>query len=296
MNKPANLPKGPAPGYINLVRFLQVTRAHLRWTLGCTVLGALIAASFAFMLQPTWQAIGAVRAGIVGQGGPSVQHVEPPAHAAERMKMRVFQDNVVARLSFPAQERNSLEQLYRESLKIKLWQTGDVIELRVRAYSPDQARAWIEATAAQLIAEHEALAAPSVERLRSQLSENERSLSSARQVARGPGQGHRDAGQDQPGERFSESVYQLNMRIATDAEIRGLESQRMALLEASGPTRTYPTSLVGEIHVSDKPVSPRRALIFAAGILLRTAGRYLCRLFPRRTCACRSEYRIDERG
>ncbi len=258
-----------AAGYLNVLRFGRLMRANWLSVLAPTVLAAVAASVLGYVLSPTWEAVGVIQVGAVGQSsvGQGVQLIEPPVRAVERVRMRVFQDATLARLGIPLGDTDPLGSLYRSTIKIRQMQNTDFLELRLRAYSPEDARRWIQATVEQLADAHGRLAAPTLDRLQKQLAETEatlRRLRDLREVARSTTTLKREIA---PGERFAESVYNSSLLIATETEFRVNEDSRSVLLEQLSATRTYPTALVDKVFVGDQPVSPRTALMITVATL-----------------------------
>ena len=83
-------------------------------------------------------------------------------------------------------------------------------------------------------------------------------------------------------------VIASNIVIQRDAEVRSLEASKFSLEEAMSRTRTYPTTLVDDVSVTDTPVSPRRlgpavaGGMFAFLILLLLLVRRLLTVEPKR--------------
>jgi uncharacterized protein involved in exopolysaccharide biosynthesis len=244
-------------------------RRHWGWIAGCTVVAASAGAIYTTLVPPTWEATGVAQIAAVGQTtAPGQASVELAGKGVERMRVRGFQDDVLASLQIPVDDENPTGRLYRGSLKVRQLQNTDFLEIKVRAWSSDEAKRWVDATVTQLAAVHQRLAAPSIDRLKKQLGDVDASLQKARSA--------RDALRDSttlkdkigPGERFAEGVYNANLLLKTDEEIRTLEMQRAVLIEALSPSRTSPTSLVNAAHVKERPVSPKTGLIVALAAAL----------------------------
>jgi len=61
--------------------------------------------------------------------------------------------------------------------------------------------------------------------------------------------------------RFMENVVLANIIIQRDGELRELEQAKTFYEEQLSPLRTYPTSLIERISVSENPVVPKKAMI-----------------------------------
>lgn len=256
-------------GTFDLARFGQIVRA--RWLLiaATAILTTFAAGGLAIVIRPSWEAIGVVQIGATG--GPSPGQgpvvVESPIRAIERMRIRAFQDATLARIGAATTNDDPRGKLYRDSLKLRQLQGTDFVEIKVRGYSPEESARSIEITVEHLANVHAQLAAPSVERLHRQLNETDANLQRIQQGRERLLASDSLKGAINPGERFAETVYIVNLIAKTDEEIRAIEVQRAALMEQLSPTRTYPTALVEKIHVSEKPVSPRTRLMLAVAAL-----------------------------
>jgi uncharacterized protein involved in exopolysaccharide biosynthesis len=232
-----------------------------KWLVLATPLLAVIAAMVAVILiKPQWEATAAIRVGAVGQVGQVGQvgpAIEPVERAVERMKLKSFKDAVLSDLGYPLDEKNPEAGLYRGSLTAKALPNTDLIEISVRGYSRDGARRSAEVTVFYLQKIHDQLAAPTVQRLRQLLVQAEREITQAKaereKVLKISGL------KDEGG--FMENVVLANIMIQRDGELRELEKTKMLYEEQLGPLRTYPTSLIERISVSENPVAPKKSLI-----------------------------------
>lgn len=231
---------------------------------------ALAALAYVYLSDAQWESTAAVQIGQVGQAevGKVTALVEAPPRAVERMKLSSFQDNVLTSVGIDTSENDPKARLYRSSLKLRQPPGTDLIELRVRAYSRDEAYRLAEATVEQLRKSHDKLALPSIDALRQQLDDVTHQLERA-QKGRESLASLAASGKDiDARNRFAESALLGQMIMMRDEEIRKLREGRLMLEERLGPVRTYPTSLIESIHVSTRPVSPQRALT----VLLAAAG------------------------
>lgn len=241
-----------------------------RWVFGVPLVLALASMAYVYMSDAQWESTAAIQIGQVGQAevGKMTALVEAAPRAIERMKLASFQDNVLASAGIDTSERDPEARLYRSSLKLRQPPGTDLVELRVRAFSRDGALRLAEATVAQLRKSHDELARPSIDALRQQLDDATRQLERA-QEARDSLASRVNSGKGiDARNRFAESALLGQMITIRDEEVRKLRERRLILTERLGPGRTYPTSLIESVHVSSRPVSPRRALT----VLLAAAG------------------------
>lgn len=263
MQKTVLAPPGEGVGIERIWRILVLGK---RWVLGVPVL-AMIGAAFTVMfIEPQWEASAAIQIGAVGTD-QGKQIVEPVPRVLARMKLEAFEDAVLAGLKVPL-NGDPRAKLYRRSLKFKALPNTDLIEIRVRGYSPRQAQRFIEGTVDYLHRVHKAMAAPSIERMKQLLIQVDRELATMRMERE---KALRLANLQQEafrGNKFSESIVRDNILVQRDKELRTLEQTKAGFKEQLDPMRTYPTSYIENISVSENPVAPKKALIvFLAGLL-----------------------------
>jgi uncharacterized protein involved in exopolysaccharide biosynthesis len=246
-----------------------------KWWVLATLLLALIAAMVTvFLIKPQWEATAAIRVGAVGraglveQAGQAGQVIEPVARVVERMKLKSYKDAVLSDLGYPPDEKNPEADLYRSSLTVKALPNTDLIAITVRGHSREEAKRSAEATVAYLQKIHDQMANLSVQRLRALLAQTEGQITQLKaereRVLKVFGLKDKVIG----GGRGTESLMLANIMIQGDGELRKLEQAKVFYEEQLDSLRTYPTSLMEGVSVSENPVAPKKAPIFLlAGIL-----------------------------
>lgn len=264
-------PSGDAEEDLRLSDVWRMIVAGRRWVIGVPLVTALVALIYVYLSDPQWESSAVVQIGQVGQAeiGKVTALVEVPARAIERTKLPAFQDNVLTSIGIDTAEDDPKARLYRGSLQLRQPPGTDLIELKLRAYSRDEARRLAEATVEQLRKSHDKLALPSIDFLRQQFDDVTHQLERAQkeheflasQIASGKDIDARN--------RFAESALLGQMITKRDEVVRQLRERRLMLEERLGPVRTYPTSLIEDVHVGTQPVFPRPAL---AALLAATGG------------------------
>jgi uncharacterized protein involved in exopolysaccharide biosynthesis len=244
--------------------------------LAAPLLTAAIAAVLVMRVKPQWEATSIIQ---IGQVWQVATPLESPSRTVERMKLPPFKVAVLSGLGVPATEDDPIGSLYSDSLKVKVIPNTDLVELRLRAFSREDARRWAEATVKQLQSVHKKLAEPLIARLTQQQTqvqqqiqrirtEKERLLKNAELKS--------DIG---PGNRFAESVLLSNFLLQKDTELRAVELQHLALEEQLDPAKTYPTSLLDKVYVPAKRAYPKRTLTVvlagAVGLFVGVLGAFL---------------------
>lgn len=234
------------------------------WVLGLPLLAVIAASVAVTFMKPQWEAKAAIRIGAVGQ---AAQLIEPPARVVERMKLESFEDAVLANIGLSGQKTPEAK-LFRSSLKVKALPNTDLIEIKVRGYSPESAKRSTDATVGYLHRIHNGMAAPSVQRMKQLLAQVEREIAQTKAEREKALKivGLKDKGFAEA--RFIERVMLANIMIQRDRELRGLEQAKTEYEEQLSPMRTYPTSYIEKISVSEEPVAPKKGLIVVlAGVL-----------------------------
>lgn len=273
---------------ISLTALWRIMVRHKWWILGVPFVAVVLAAIAVTTMKPQWEATGVIRVGAVGQVGQvgqAKQLIEPVARTVERMKLKSFADAVLASLGLKEDDPES--NLYRNSLRVRALPETDLIEMKVRSYSREDQNAslfatiaqhWarhfdaaqreeakrpVEATIAYLKKIHDELAAPSVQRLKELLAQVELQIGQTKaerdKLAKATGR------EDKAG--FMESVVAASTLVQRDSELRALEQSKTGYEEQLGPLRTYPTAILENISVSDKPVLPKKALTIVLAAL-----------------------------
>ena len=249
---------------ISLLDLWQTLVRRKWWVLGLPLLAVIAAAVAVTFMKPQWEATAAIRIGAVGQ---AAQLIEPPARVVERMKLKSFEDAVLAGLELSGQKTPEAK-LFRSSLKVKALPNTDLIEIKVRGYSQESARRSADATVSYLHRIHNGMAAPTVQRMKQLLAQVEREIAQTKaereKALKITGLNDKTNAEA----RFMENIVLANIMIQRDSELRELEQTKMEYEEQLNPMRTYPTSYIEKISVSEEPVAPKKALmVLLAGVL-----------------------------
>lgn len=263
---------------ISLPEFWSVLSHYKGWVLGLPVLAVAAALVLVFLvLKPEWEAVALVQIGQIGQLGRGSALIEPVPRVVARVSSGGFQRAVLASIGTSNSENNQEAALYRRSIKVTApANTIDLVQVKVRGYSPQQADRLIAATVAYLRKVHEKLAASSILRLKQQLAKLDAQIAEIQAERAGMLKKFDAKKIGTPAERFMEGIVLDNIVVQLDATLRGLDRTRMAYDEQLSPERTYPTSLVENVYVSPKPVFPKKALtVTLAGVLALFVGVFM---------------------
>lgn len=251
---------------ISLHDLWRVLIRRKAWVLGLPLIAMIAAAITVTIIKPQWEAMALIRIGEVGQmvqGSPQ-QLLEPVAQATERMKLKAFKDAVLIDLGLPASDENPESALYRDSLQVKSLRGVDLVELKVRGYSQASAIRFVDATIAHLSKSHNQRMASDLQIIRQALERTDKEIAQIK--------AERDKLikltdlKGKPG--FMENVVLTDNVIKLDETLHNLNRVKTSYLVQMGPMRTFPTSALEKISLSDKPVAPRKILIILmAGML-----------------------------
>ena len=248
----------------------RILISQRRWLLGLPFVCVLLAAVGVSIAKPKWEATAVIQIGQVGQSGvgQGSQLIEPPLRAIERMKMKSFEDDVLTALKIPVESGDPVATLFRSTLSLKALGVTDLIQVRVRAGSRDQAQTWANAVVDRLREVHERLAQPTIDRLRKQQSELKKQMRIIEEERTNLLKIVSKSSETSGDSRFSANLLLSNLLLQKNAELRDFEMRRLAADEQLTSVRTYPTSLIDRIYVPENPASPKKLLIVMLAAVL----------------------------
>ena len=252
---------------IDLAKVYRVLVENKRWVIGIPLLFLGLAFMAIQLIQPKWEAIGLVQVGQVWQDQKAIS-VENPISVVERIKNKSFQVKILSKLGISLDEENPKRKLFVNSLKVKVVPNTDLLELRIRGYSAMEAAHWVEETVNYLQEAHKKLAEPTISRLQKQLVEVKKQILSVKAEKDSLVKNAELKSQIGPGNRFAENLLLTNYLVQKDSELREFASRQLGLEEQLNPAKTFPTSLLEQAYVPEKPVSPQKLLIVTLATLV----------------------------
>lgn len=243
----------PEDNEISLYELWQILIDGWRWIGGGALLGLIGAAGYLGVTPPQFEAAALVQ----------IAQAELPARAIERVKLAGFQDTVLKTLGW---SQDSRSVLYRSSLKVVLGKSTDLIDLKVRAFSREDAERAIKATIEHLAAVHQEItrsttrsaaekARGEMAGISAEIGEVEFFLSKLDRLTK-----------EIPASSHLETLTALSMVDAQKSRLRRLRDQEAAVKEQllpsrpSAPTATLAaaeTAAIERPSVSEEPVFPR---------------------------------------
>ncbi|HVL56931.1 MAG TPA: Wzz/FepE/Etk N-terminal domain-containing protein, partial [Burkholderiaceae bacterium] len=244
----------------------------IKWQLiALALLGALIGAALAWLLPPRWEAIALIRIGEIGRiqaESQTPELVESAARAAERVRDPAFRRRVIEQLADDPTHAAGDLQLIRGSLLVNALRNADLIEVRVSGTTPEASRHSALAIVEELARAHASILQPSLQRMQAQLRNAQAELNLAVEQRARLLEVSTLRDELGAGERFSENVLLGSLISARDAEIRTLQERVLRLQEAMSPERTFPSRLLSDVFVPERPSFPRRLLFVLGGAAL----------------------------
>jgi uncharacterized protein involved in exopolysaccharide biosynthesis len=256
-----------SPDIAKVWRFLVGSKILI---IGVPVIFVALTSTGIQLTKPKWVATAVIQIGQVGQSGvgQGLQLIEPPIRAIERMKMKSFEDNVLTALKISTEDSDNVARQFRNSLSLKALGTTDLIQVKIRAASPEQASLWAQAVVDRLKEVHERLAQPTIDRLRKQQAELKKQMQTIEEERANLLKIVSRSIETSGDSRFSANLLLSNLLLQKNAELRDFEMRRLEAEEQLTSVRTYPTSLIDRVYVPEKPASPKQLLIIAlAGVL-----------------------------
>lgn len=253
---------------ISLFDLWETLRDGWKSVAGGAALGLAGAVVTIILLAPKYEAVAVVQVGQVGQVGQAAPlQVEAPSQAIERLKSSSFQLSVAEDLG----DQEWKELLLSSSaattrhLAVQVMKTTPVIELKASASSPEQAKSIAEATIKGLARKQDEIARPMIDKMKADLSITKEKLASAEKELEILSKMAMSA--VVKNERFTQLSLITSLRVQKEAEVFGLRQTIMAYETALMPPATQPAKALEAVYVASKPVSPKKPLLIALGLV-----------------------------
>ena len=265
---------------ISLFDLWEKLRAGWYYVVGGTLLGVAGAGVALIVLPPKYEAVAVVQVGQVGQvaqvgqvGQATPLPVEPPTQSIERMKTPAFQMVVAEKVGNQAW----IDDLARSSsatakyLTLQLVKASVVpgasplIEVKANGDSPDSAKKIAETGVMELANRQAEIAKPMIDKMRLDLAISKEKLASAEKELDGLNKMMANVGVKD--DRFTQLSLITSLRVQKEAEVFGQRQMVMAYETALMPPATQPAKAIEAVFVTDKPVSPKKTLLLALGLI-----------------------------
>lgn len=228
------------------------------------ILGFLAFIWVTFLAVPTWEATGILQIGQVGQIGQNPKFVEPIPNVVSRMMHPSFTEKMLKESS----DLKAAKGIYKGMLKVESIKGTDLIRFRVRGYSADMAALLARQAVDSLQKIHDEMMQGSIARINSQVEFVTTSLETLEAEAKLLNKRI----QGSPDWNSCSATLAATWLQNNNNQVRNLAEKKLLLVELLSPSITYSTQVVGELEVSEGPVSPRKALIVGLATLVGLIG------------------------
>lgn len=245
---------------IELLPLLDKFLDQWRWWVGGAVLGGALGLGAAFVIPPKYAAQGIIQVAQV------TAPVESVPQTITRMQTLAFREEVVTRLVKQGLVSEASKDAWVKTLDGKavfrpVKDANTYVEVNIEAPSQQLSRAVVSTVTDVLKERHQPLmndrlqqVNKSIELAKANLSELEKQYSGAKAAL---------------GNQNSAPVNYLELARLSEAGTLATQRQKLLDLESSKlAPATQPTGLVEPIGVSDRPVSPKKSILTAAGLVL----------------------------
>ena len=265
-------PASPDDDEISLYDIWQMLVEGWRWIFGGTVVGVIVAGGYLAVTPPQYEAMTLVQIGQVGQVGQvGAAPVEAPARVIERVMFPTFKAAMVKKLGWDG-DNDARGSVYASTLKANIAKGTDLIELRVRGLTRDEAGSSLNATIEYLAVLHKAVAQPMVESLQAELKEITAEATGTGKVLAELERAAQLQRQLAPRDRFSESILYAQLSATNENRVRELRRRETQYRELISLTGKAVTAAFSEPSVPASPVLPKKAqtlmLAMLGGLLL----------------------------
>ena len=254
---------------INLADIWATIKRYKQLTLVAPVLCGIAAYILVtFFIAPTWEASAILQVGQVGQVGQVAKQVESIPNVVSRMMQPSFAVKTLEQSNLKAGEFAAAEAIYKSTLKVTKVKDTDLIEFKLRGYSAEMAQSLVENTVSYLQKLQDEMMVAGITRIKSQIQAVNEDLLTVKldlDFLKRQLQGNRDWNS------YNATLAASVLQDKTN-QLRTLTEMKRLLLEQLSPTVTFPTKIVGDLTVSEDPVSPKKSLIIGVAILLGLFG------------------------
>lgn len=250
---------------IDLVELLATVLKKWRWWVGGAVVGGALGLALAYTLPPKYEAEGVVRLSQVATGNQSSAPVESVQEAITRMQTLAFRNKVVDQLISRKLITPDERTAWLNDMDAKAFQpikNTSFLNITFRSTSPDTARIAVE-TAVQVLKEaQQPLMDERVAATQKLIAQTKKSLESMTKQ-------YDSTAQSLQASNGSSAVNYLELsRLSEGGTYASLHDKLTNLQLSLEAPNSKAAALVEPAQVADKPVSPKKALLLAAGLVL----------------------------
>lgn len=229
----------------------------LLWSLPLLSLAAGVVLAY-FVISPKWDVTAILEVGQVAN-----KPVELSANVVARMTHPSFTVNALKSFSGSPAEIDLARSEYN-TLKVSQVKGAELLEVRLRSRSPDRANHLMQNAIASLQNIHSEMLEVTLERNIKQIQLLEKEIQNSTSEL---GLLRKKLTENHSWSNFDATLSATVLQNKT-TDLREMIQKKMVLEEQISPTRTYTTRVIGDVSVSEEPVSPNKLLIIILALIL----------------------------
>lgn len=251
---------------VSFTNILEALKQYNKIIISASLIAGVAATVLVNLVMiPQWEASGILQVGQVGQFGQTgVKLAEPISNAIARINHPSFEKEIVNFANFSKEELTATKSIFAGSIKAEKLKDADLIEFKLRGYSPEMTRKLANATVGLLQKIHGDAMSPSLLRITEQiksLAEDIRTLKSESDYLK----------------KKLLGTHEWNSYNATLAatvlqnkgsQLREAIQKKQFLEEQLNASNSFTTKVVGEVVVPEDAVSPKKGRIILIGMLV----------------------------
>jgi uncharacterized protein involved in exopolysaccharide biosynthesis len=254
---------------VSMLELFNVIQRYKWLMLALPFIAAIFAALLVFIvLRPTWEASTVLEIGHVWQPGQTAQAgqipVEPVTNVVSRMLHPSFATGALGYANVKPDELKVVRAVYIGTLKVTPVKGAELVEVKLRAHSAELAKNLMQGSIINLQKVHSEMMSITVDRYNKEIQILTKDI-------------HDTSTEIELLQKKLLANHNWNAFDATlaatvlqkkSAELRDMIQRKMMLEEQVSPSRTFTTRVVGDVYVSEEPVSPNKPLIIGLAMLL----------------------------
>ncbi|MFH1618768.1 MAG: hypothetical protein ABIG11_02585 [bacterium] len=182
--------------------------------------------------------------------------IEPVAQIIARAETQQFKTAGFNSLNMPGIQSGQAG-LYADSLKIRQLRGTDLLELKVRGFSREEAICLAEGTIKYLKKLHNNVMEPAIAFLQRQLTDAKEDAAKTRKSLEKLAESMQSKN-IKTEDSYFRTMFSASLGQQLGADLRNLRQKKLELEEQISPSQTHPTFMVNNVYAADEPVSVRR--------------------------------------
>lgn len=221
-----------------------------------------------YVLAPTWETSAILQVGQVGQISGGAKPVETIQNVVSRMQHNSFATEMLSHAKIQAADLTSAKIIYKSTFKAAKVKDADLIEFKLRGYSPQMARELAENTVSYLQKIHDEIMVTNLTRIKAQIQITNEEIESVKEEEKFL----KKRLQENHNWNSFDATLAATVLQKKEEQLAELMQKRLLLIDLLSPSITFSTKTIGELSVSDEPVSPKKSLFIAIAIVFGLLG------------------------